>query len=163
LTEIDLDSGFTAGTLAVGVFTIGAFAGFTTVAADFLAATETLEATAAGAVLLAVLAVFGFSAAPAFAFLAVSAGFNDEAGLLAALATGFTVVWALAGVALFVLAFTSCLLTETRGVWLRGVWFPVSGAVGPSPSARECTGIPKGKPIICNSVTNIADLRKIVF
>jgi hypothetical protein len=149
LTEIDLDSGFTAGTLAVGVFTIGAFAGFTTVAADFLAAAEILEATAAGAVLLAV--------------LALAAGFNDEAGLLAALATGFTVALALAGVALFVLAFTSCLLTETRGVWLRGVWFPVSGAVGSSPSARECTGIPKGKPIICSSVTNIADLRKIVF
>jgi hypothetical protein len=165
LAEIGLDNGFTAATLVVAVFTIGAFAGFTTVAADFLAATDTLEATAAGAALLAVLAVFGSSAATAFAFLAVAAGFNGEAGLFAALATGSTVALALAGVALFVLAFTFCLLTETRGVLLRGVWFPAlgAGAGAPGPSARECTGIPKGKPIICNSVTNMANLRKIVF
>jgi hypothetical protein len=165
LAEIGLDNGFTAGTLVVAVFTIGAFAGFTTVAADFLAATDTLEATAAGAALLAVLAVFGSSAATAFAFLAVAAGFNGEAGLFAALATGSADALALAGVALFVLAFTFCLLTETRGVLLRGVWFPESGAgVGaPGTSARECTGIPKGKPIICNSVTNMVNLRKIVF
>jgi hypothetical protein len=161
LAEIGLENGFTAGTLAVAVLTIGAFADFTTVVADFLAATDTLEATAAGAALLAVLAVFGFSAATAFAFLAVAAGFNGEAGLFAALATGSADALALAGVALFVLAFTFRLLTETLWVLLSGDPFPAVGARPPGPSARECTGIPKGKPIICNSVTSMASAGKV--
>jgi hypothetical protein len=163
LAEIGLDNGFTAETLAVGVFTMGALAGAITVFADFLVSPDALEVAAMGADLLAVLAVFSVSAAPALAFLAAATGFDGDAGLLVALATGFIVVSALAGVALFVLAFTFCLLTETRGVLLRGIWFPALDPVAPGPSARECTGIPKGKPIICNSVTNMACLRKTAF
>jgi hypothetical protein len=130
LAEIDLDDGFTAEALAVGVFAAGVLAGGSADTADFFGA---------------------------------AAGFTGTGALFGALATDFTGALALTGVALVVLAFTFRLLTETRGALLRGVSFPALGAVAPGPSARECTGNPMGKPIICNSVTNIALMRKSVF
>jgi hypothetical protein len=77
------------------------------------------------------------------------------------LSPAFGAVAALGGVALFVLAFTFRLLTETLWVLLSGDPIPAVGARPPGPSARECTGIPKGKPIICNSVTSMASAVKV--
>jgi hypothetical protein len=75
------------------------------------------------------------------------------AGLEAFTAAGAT---AFALLALALVAFNSCLLTETRRGGL--------GAAGPAargaeelgaPSARECTGLVLANPIICKSATNM--------
>jgi len=165
LAEMDLEIGFTARALAVGAFTLVALSGTATGAADFFAATDVLR-TVAVAVLAAWVTGWvcvAFSPALGLAFFADFTALSGLGGISMALLTGFIVTLALVGGALVVLAFTFCLLTETRGVLLRGVWLPVSGAAAPGPTARECTGIPKGKPIICNSVTNMSCLRKNVF
>lgn len=102
-------------------------------------------------------------AAAFFAGAAVAAALAGAALDLAGaaiFASGWTVLaeavptFALLGLAL--LAFTSCLLTETRsaGCGVSGSPARDAGSSG-APSARECTGLPMGSPIICNSATNI--------
>lgn len=161
LAGIALGSGFTMGVLALRVSVVAAFAdataAFLVFAVGFttgLAGASLDAAFAAGLTGGAAVACFCAAPAPALlAFTSALAGF--DAGV-DAFGAGFFAAAALAGVALAVLAFTICLLTETLWAWLkRGVAFVAKGVGAPGPSARECTGIPKGKPIICNSVTNI--------
>jgi hypothetical protein len=165
LAGVALGSGFTAGALAVGVFA----AGF--LACTGLSAGAILTATGAFTAGVVVRDVFlesccgavgaGASAAPGLAFFVAAAVFTGADAGLDGFAPAFGAVAALGGVALFVLAFTFRLLTETLWVWLSGDPFPAVGARPPGPSARECTGIPKGKPIICNSVTSMASAGKV--
>jgi hypothetical protein len=92
-------------------------------------------------------------------------------GFAGALVDGFAAGWLagfagtlalpLAAVALLffpVVAFTSCLLAERSCAWSVGLAVPLWPLVGffdGGSSARECTGLPTGKPISCKIETII--------
>ncbi|MES2947419.1 MAG: hypothetical protein V4858_02650 [Pseudomonadota bacterium] len=93
----------------------------------------------------------------------LATGFADAwaTDLLAGLATGATAALPLAAGALLFfpdLAFTSCLLAEISCAWSVDPAFPprpLEGFSGGASPARECTGLPTGKPISCKIETII--------
>jgi hypothetical protein len=94
------------------------------------------------------------AAGAAFALAGTAEGLAAGLTVLAVLADA--VVPALALLVLALVAFTSCLLTETRWSGIRVSVSPARDAGRlPAPSARECTGLAMGIPIICKSATNI--------
>ncbi len=156
-------AGFLVGT---GVFAVALAAG--SVDWGFLAAgSDSLATTGAGLVAGFLTAVpgaeeglvVGFFTAVAEVAMGLAGGFLDvlvaAAGALAAVGgTALAFAGALAGVT--VLAFTTGLLTETLGLGSGLALGPLSfGRATPAPSARECTGLPAGKPINCRSNANI--------